>query len=91
MILAAPIIVWVFIMGTVLYPEISRYFRLSYLIGERTARLAEKERAVRAYKEQAEFYKTQEGVAHLGREHYNLALPGERVYLLVTSSADERP
>ncbi|GHS97625.1 hypothetical protein AGMMS50276_17980 [Synergistales bacterium] len=89
LILAAPLVVWAFIAGTVFYSELGKFFRLSSAVEERTARLAEKERVVRVYKEQADFYKTQEGVAHLAREHYNLALPGERVYLLVTISEDE--
>ncbi|GHS88319.1 hypothetical protein AGMMS49957_09630 [Synergistales bacterium] len=89
--MAALVVLGAFIVGTVFYFEINKFLRLNYLIEERAAKLAEKERTVNVYKEQVEFYKTQEGVAHLAREQYNLALPGERVYLLVPASADELP
>jgi cell division protein FtsB len=77
------------IMGTYYFIEISKIVRLSAAVAENSAELAEKERSVRRYREMVEFYKTEEGIAHLARERDNLVFPGEQVYLIVkTSSGD---
>jgi cell division protein FtsB len=44
--------------------------------------LAEKEKSVKEYREKVAFYETDEGIAHLAREQYNLSFPGERVFIV---------
>lgn len=78
----------VFIAGTVYFYELQKIASLREAIAERTAQLEERERNVQAYREKINFYKTKEGIAHLAREQYNLALPGERVFIVVPNSAD---
>ena len=77
-----------FIAGTAYFFEIQRISHLKAAVAERSAKLAEKERSVQEYREKVNFYKTKEGIAHLAREQYNLAFPGERVYLVVNISSD---
>jgi cell division protein FtsB len=36
-----------------------------------------------------EFYKTEEGIAHLARERDNLVYPGERVFIVAGASSDD--
>jgi cell division protein FtsB len=40
------------------------------------------ERRVRNYREKVAFYETEEGMAHLAREQYNMVFPGERVFII---------
>ena len=88
---AAVIALLLGIAGTVYFFEIQKIARLKTAIAERSVKLAEKERNVKEYRERVNFYKTKEGIAHLAREQYNLAFPGERVYLVVKVSADILP
>ena len=76
------------IAATVYYFEFRKLTRLKFAVAESTARLAEKERNVRDYREKIAFYKTDEGIAHLAREQYNLAFPGERVYIINMDSSE---
>ena len=71
-----------FIAVTVYYFEFRKLTRLQIAFTESSAKLAEKERSVQNYREKVAFYKTDEGLAHLAREQYNLAFPGERVYIV---------
>ena len=77
-----------FIAATVYYFEFQRMTRLSSAVADRTARVAEKERNVKNYKEKVAFYNTDEGMAHLAREQYNLAFPGERVFIVTRDSPE---
>jgi cell division protein FtsB len=77
-----------FIAGTAYFFEIKKLTRLRAAVEESSLRLDEKERSVRKYREKIEFYKTEEGIVHLAREEYNLILPGERVFFVVSVSAD---
>ena len=71
-----------FIAVTVYYFEFQRLTRLKFTVAERTAELAEKEHNVKIYREKVAFYRTDEGIAHLAREQYNLAFPGEQVFII---------
>ena len=75
-----------FIAVTVYYFEYQKLTRLKFAVAESSVRLAEKERNVRDYREKVAFYETDEGIAHLAREQYNLAFPGERVYTIERAS-----
>lgn len=77
-----------FIAGTAYFFELQRIFQLKAAIAERSARLKEQEQMVNEYREKIEFYKTKAGIAHLAREQYNLAFPGERVFVIVDISSD---
>ena len=77
-----------FIAATVYYFEFQKMTRLNYAVAESSARLAAKEQSVRDYREKVAFYKTDEGIAHLAREQYNLAFPGERVYTIERASSE---
>jgi cell division protein FtsB len=76
------------IAGTYYFIEISKIVRLRAAVTENSAELAERQRSVERYREMVEFYKTEEGIAHLARERDNLVFPGERVYLVGASSDD---
>jgi cell division protein FtsB len=88
---AAITTLFLFIVGTIYFFEIQKIARLRLAVAERSAKLAEKERNVREYREKVNFYKTKEGIAHLAREQYNLAFPGERVYMIASASSDVSP
>jgi cell division protein FtsB len=77
------------IVGTYFFIEISKILRLKAAVRENSADLAEKERSVQRYREMVEFYKTEEGMAHLARERDNLVYPGERVFLVVGASSED--
>ena len=81
----------IFIAGTAYFFELQKIGYLKTAIEERSAKLAEKERSVREYREKVNFYKTKEGIAHLAREQYNLAFPGEKVYVIIHASSDRAP
>ena len=76
------------IAATVYYFEFQKLSHLKSAVAERTVRLEEKERSVRDHREKVAFYGTDEGMAHLAREQYNLALPGERVFIVTRDSSD---
>ena len=82
MFVAALGILLAFIAATVCYFEIQRLMRLKLAVAESSARLMEKERSVGNYREKVAFYRTDEGIAHLAREQYNLAFPGEQVFII---------
>ncbi|MBQ7545211.1 MAG: septum formation initiator [Synergistaceae bacterium] len=69
--------------------ELERIAQIREAIVKSEAILAEKREAVREYKEKVAFYKTEEGVAHLAREQYNLVGEGERVLLLKSPDVEE--
>jgi len=77
-----------FIAATVYYFEFRRLTRLNLAVAESSARLAEMERRVRNYREKVAFYETEEGMAHLAREQYNLVFPGERIFVVKTDSPE---
>ena len=78
-----------FLIGaTVYYFEFQRLMHLNSIVAESSVKLTEKERSVRNYREKVAFYKTEEGMAHLAREQYNLAFPGERVYIVTRESSE---
>jgi hypothetical protein len=77
------------ILGTYYFIEISKIVRLRAAVAENSVELAEKESSVRRYREMVEFYKTEEGIAHLARERDNLVFPGERVFLVAGASSDD--
>jgi cell division protein FtsB len=77
------------IAGTYFFIEISKILRLSAAVTENSAELAEKERSERRYREMVDFYKTEEGIAHLARERDNLVFPGERVFLVIGASSED--
>lgn len=81
----------IFIAGTAYFFELQKIRYLRAAIEERSVRLADKERSVKEYREKINFYKTKEGIAHLAREQYNLAFPGEKVYVIMHASADRPP
>lgn len=60
--------------------EIRKINRLTALADERMAALVSMSRSVQELRDKAAFYSTQEGVAHLAREQYNLSFPGEIVF-----------
>ena len=70
-----------FITTTVYYFEVRKLARLAFAVADGEVKLAEKERSVINYREKVAFYETDEGIAHLAREQYNLAFPGEQVYI----------
>ena len=84
--IAALAVLIFFIASTVYYFEFKKLTNLKNATAEGSAKLAEKERIVRSYREKVAFYKTDEGIAHLAREQYNLAFPGERVYTIERAS-----
>ena len=77
-----------FIAATVYYFEFQRLSHLQSAVAERGAKLEEKERSVKNYRERVAFYRTDEGLAHLAREQYNLAFPGERIFIISRDSAE---
>ena len=87
-----PRIRWIFLLvcslliflitGTILFFEIERIERLIRISAERTEQLAEKQKIVTGYREQIEFYSTDEGMAYLGREQYNFIFPGEQIFIV---------
>jgi cell division protein FtsB len=79
------------IAGSYYFIEINKIVHLYAAVTKNSAELAEKERSVRQYREMVEFYKTEEGIAHLARERDNLVFPGERVYKVVNTSSDGAP
>jgi len=88
MFVAAFAILIFFITATVYYFEFRRLARLRIAVAESSARLAEKEQSVRNYREKVDFYRTDEGIAHLAREQYNLAFPGELVYVIIRNPSE---
>lgn len=78
--LAAILSLFVAIMGTAYFIELQKISRLTAAVDERMARLVSLSRTVQELQEKVAFYGTPEGVAHLAREQYNLAFPGEQVY-----------
>ena len=89
MFVAALAILLFFIAATVYYFEFQELMRLKLAVAKSSAKLAEKERSIKNYREKVAFYKTDEGIAHLAREQYNLAFPGEQVYIIERASSDE--
>ncbi|MDR1733228.1 MAG: septum formation initiator family protein [Synergistaceae bacterium] len=90
-IITAVALLAIFIAGTVYFFEFRRIGDLKADVAKKLVRLDEKERSVNEYREKVEFYKTKEGIAHLAREEYNLAFPGERIYIIVPESSDPVP
>ena len=88
MVVAAFFTLLLFITATVYYFEIQRLARLKLAVAESSVRLAEKKRSVENYREKVIFYETDEGIAHLAREQYNLAFPGEQVYIVKRDSPE---
>jgi cell division protein FtsB len=86
---AAVVVTFLCIFGTCCFIEISKILRLRSAVTENSAKREEKKRNVRRYREMVEFYKTQEGIAHLARERDNLVFPGERVFLVVGASSGD--
>lgn len=62
---------------------------LASIFTERSEQLAEKQKRVAEYKEQIEFFSTDEGIAYLGREQYNFVFPGEQIFVVQESSDDK--
>ena len=77
-----------FIAATVYCFEFQKLARLKLAVTDGSARLAEKERSVINYREKVAFYRTEEGMAHLAREQYNLVFPGELVYVVKIDSSE---
>ena len=71
--------------------ELERIAQIRENIRKSEAVLAAKREAVREYREKVAFYKTEEGIAHLAREQYNLVGKGERVLLLKESDDKTEP
>jgi cell division protein FtsB len=88
MFVAAFAILIFFITATVYYFEFRRLMRLRSAVAESSARLAERERSVANYREKVAFYRTDEGMAHLAREQYNLVFPGERIFIVKGESSE---
>jgi len=88
MFIAAIATLCILITMTVYYFEFRRLARLTAAVDEGSARLAELERSVRNYREKVAFYETEEGMAHLAREQYNLVLPGERIFVINRDSPE---
>ena len=76
------------ITGTILFFEAERIDRLISISAERSLQLVEKQIKVMEYVEQIEFYSTDEGIAHLGREQYNFIFPGEQIFIIQEVSSD---
>ena len=76
------------ITATVYYFEFQKLTSLKSKVAESAAKLEEKERIVRDYREKIAFYRTDEGIAHLARERYNLAFPGERIFIITKESSE---
>jgi len=70
------------IVVTILFFEVEKTMKLVRISAERSEQLAEKQKKVTEYREQIEFYNTNEGMAHLGREQYNFIFPGERIFVI---------
>ncbi|MGI6252307.1 MAG: septum formation initiator [Synergistaceae bacterium] len=68
------------ITATAYFAEIRKINALTALADERMAVLVSMSRSVQELREKAAFYSTQEGVAHLAREQYNLSFPDEIVF-----------
>lgn len=73
------------IAGTILWFEIERVFSFSSVMERLSSELEQKSESIAEFREQIAFYKTDEGIAHLGREIYNFTYPNERIYLLDVS------
>jgi cell division protein FtsB len=78
------------ITGTILFFEAERITKLISISKERSLQLAEKQKKVVEYREQIEFYSTDEGIAHLGREQYNFIFPGEQIFIVQEVSQDQK-
>lgn len=76
---------FLFIAITVYFFEFQKITQLRTEVEERSRELERVERRVLDYREKVAFYKTREGIEHLARERYNLAFPGERVYVIKIS------
>jgi cell division protein FtsB len=87
--IAAVVVTLLCIFGTCYFIEIGKIVRLRSAVAENSVRLAEKERSTRRYREMVEFYRTEEGIAHLARERDNLVFPGERVFIIAGASSDD--
>ncbi len=67
--------------------ELDRIDSINEAITRSENLLIEKRNTVRSYKEQVEFYKTQEGIEHLAREQYNLKASSDRIIILYSQDA----
>lgn len=76
--------------GTIWFFEVRKIHNLRSAIAERTQRLQEKQALVSRFSDLIEFYETDEGMAYLGREHFNLVFKGERIFILEDISQDVR-
>jgi cell division protein FtsB len=68
--------------------EFRRTARLADAVDRRMAELVHLSRKIQEMKEQVAFYETQEGLARLAREQFNLVKPGEKIYRLEVLSPD---
>jgi hypothetical protein len=88
MFIAAATSLFMVITGTVYFFEIQNIVRLKSLVDRRLVEREEKRRSVDRRKEEVKFYTTEAGIVHLSRERHGLALPGDRVFVIVGASAD---
>jgi cell division protein FtsB len=90
-VLAAAVALFATIMGTAYVIELREIHELSATIDSRMELLVGKTRALQEMREQISFYSTEEGVAHMARDKYNLAMPGEKIYKIIITSGDVLP
>lgn len=69
--------------------EFRRTARLGGAVDRKVAELVRLSRTNQDMEEKVSFYGTQEGLARLAREQFNLVKPGEKIYRLQVVSADE--
>jgi len=82
---------FVAIMGTSYYREISNISGLSDKVDAQMTKLILMSRTIQEYQEKVDYYSTPEGVARLAREEFNFVYPGEKIYRIVSVSSDVLP
>lgn len=81
----------ILITGTIWFFEMRKVISLSSRISYGQAVIAEKQRNIDRYLAQIRFFRTNEGIAHLGREYYNFTFPGEQIFIIQEQSKDSKP
>lgn len=75
-------------MTTAIIRESSRVRFLEEMVSDRESEVQALRQKLQRTKDRLEFYRTPEGKARLAREHFNLVLPGEKIYRISIESGD---
>ncbi len=76
------------VLTTAILRENSRVRFLEEMVSIRESEVRSLRHKLERAKERLEFYRTPEGKARLAREHFNLVLPGEKIYRISIESGD---